>query len=228
MPGGRPWPPGRRGSGAQISEPSPKKRSSRLAQLRVLHGAEQLAQVALEAIEGDLRLDREVVRVVLAVLGGAQPAQLDLRAPAVADLEEAADVDRGARDGQRVERLGVLPGDRLAAAAGVAEHQPQPGLAVALASQLALANRVNPLHPLPVLQLAQRHPGGPGTVPVRRDRLLDQACERFLRHPQPKVETEADDLLTSSFGMHMRTERRSSTFVTSGRIAGERALTATT
>ena len=60
--------------------------------------------------------------------------------------------------GQRVEGLGVLPGDRLAAAAGVAEGEPQPGLAVALAAQLALADGVDAAHPLPILELGERHP----------------------------------------------------------------------
>ena len=130
-----------------------------LAQLGGLDGGEQLPQVALQPLEGDLRLGGEIVLAVLVGGSLAQPGQLDLRPPAIAHLEETADEDGGAGGGDGVESLGVLPGNGLAAAAGVAEAEPQPGLAVALAAQLALADRVNPAHPLPVLQLAERHPG---------------------------------------------------------------------
>ena len=69
-------------------------------------------------------------------------------------------MDDRAGGGERVELLGVLPADGLGAAAGVGDLQTQPGLAVALAAQLALADREGAGDPLPVLELAQRHPLG--------------------------------------------------------------------
>ncbi len=67
-------------------------------------------------------------------------------------------MDDGAGGGERVELLGLLPADGLGAAAGVGDGQAQPGLAVALAAQLALADRVGAGDPLAVLELAQRNP----------------------------------------------------------------------
>ena len=56
----------------RVAEAGPDRRAlaeeavEQLAQLRVLDRREQLAQVALEALDGDLRLGREVLRLVLA------------------------------------------------------------------------------------------------------------------------------------------------------------------
>jgi len=77
------------------------------------------------------------------------------------------DVDGRAGGRRGIERLGVLPGDRLAGSAGVAEHQSQPGLAVALAAQLALADGVDARHAPPVVELGQGDTDVLRTVPVR-------------------------------------------------------------
>ena len=53
--------------------------------------------------------------------------------------------------------LGVLPADRLGGPGGVADREPQPGLAVALAAQLALAHRVDAADALAVLEFTKGH-----------------------------------------------------------------------
>ena len=84
-------------------------------------------------------------------------------------------MDGATGSGQGVERLGVLPGDRLAVSAAVAEDQPQPCLAVALAAQLTLPHRVDAVDALPVLERGKRHP--------RRDQCVG---ESLLFHRNPK------------------------------------------
>jgi hypothetical protein len=86
-----------------------------------------------------------------------------------------ADVDGAAGSGQGEERLGVLPRNRLAVTAAVAEDQPQPRLPVALAPQLALAHRVDAADALPILERGKRHP--------RRDQCVG---ESLLFHRNPK------------------------------------------
>jgi hypothetical protein len=115
-------------------------------QLRVLNRRQQLAQVLLEAVERHARTARQLGRVVLLRLRQADLRQLHLRAPALAGLEDALDVDRSAGLGQRVARLRFVPGDGLDAAAAVAEHEPQPGIAVLLLAQVALAHPEHTLH----------------------------------------------------------------------------------
>ncbi len=80
-----------------------------VAQLGVLNRCQELTQVALDALEGDLGLGREVFLPILVRGRLTQAAELDLRAPALTHLEVAADVNRRARRGQRVELLGLLP-----------------------------------------------------------------------------------------------------------------------
>ena len=109
-----------------------------------------------------MRLGRQFVGLELVRLRLAQVGDLDLRPPALAHFEDAGDEDGGAGGAERVARLGVLPADRLGGAGGVADREPQPGLAVALAPQLALAHRVDAAHPLAVLEVAQRDPFGRG------------------------------------------------------------------
>ena len=75
------------------------ERVQQLAQVRDLHRLDQLAEVGLEAVEGDVGAAGEVVLVVLAGARLAQCGELDLRPPAVADLEAAGDEHRGARGG---------------------------------------------------------------------------------------------------------------------------------
>jgi len=64
-------------------------------------------------------------------------------------------MDGAAVGAERVEALGLLPADRLRGAGRVADREPQPGVAVALAPQLAGPDRVDAADALPVLELAQ-------------------------------------------------------------------------
>ena len=159
-------------------------------ELGLLNCRQQLAQVALEALERDLGADGQVLRPILPLSRLAQRRELDLRPPSLADLEGAVEVDDSAGSGERVELLGILPADRLGAAAGVGDGQPQPGLTVALAPQLALADREGAFDPLPVLELAQGHA-------LRRRRLVGFGCGNsgkcLLTHPGSKVKTGADE-----------------------------------
>ena len=107
---------------------------------------------------------------------------------------------------ERVERLGVLPADRLGGAGRVADREPQPGLAVALAPQLALAHRVDAADPLAVLEVAEGNAdGGLGRclgdlhrglggrhLGSLRYGLGERLDLRLLRHRFSKVETGAD------------------------------------
>ena len=119
---------------------------------------QQLPQSGFELDDVDLGLGRQLVGLELAGLGAAQLGDLDLRPPAIAHFEDAGDVDRAAAAAERVELLGPLPADRLGGPGRVADREPQPGVAVALAPQLAGADRVDAAHPLAVLELAQRDP----------------------------------------------------------------------
>ncbi len=111
------------------------------------------------------------------------------------DLEDAGDEDRGAGAAERVERLRLLPADRLGGAGRVADREPQPGLAVALAAQLPLAHRVDAADPLAVLEVAEGDPdGGLGRrrLGSLRHGLGERLDLRLLRHRFSKVETTAD------------------------------------
>jgi hypothetical protein len=101
-------------------------------ELRLLQRRDQLAEVVLEPLDGDLGADRQVLRLVLARRRLAQRRQLDLRSPALADLEGATEVDDDAGGGDRVELLRLLPADGLGAAAGVGDGEAKPGLFVSL------------------------------------------------------------------------------------------------
>ena len=92
------------------ASPSPKKRSSSVAQVRVLDRREQLAQVALEALDRDVGLGREVLGSYSPGSASRSSASLIFEPQRSLDLEDAADEDRRAGRGERVERLGVLPG----------------------------------------------------------------------------------------------------------------------
>ena len=65
-------------------------------------------------------------------------------------------MDGAAGLGERVARLGVLPGDGLEIPATVADQQPQPRLAAAALPEVALADTEDSLDALPGDQLAQR------------------------------------------------------------------------
>ena len=87
----------------RVAEAGPVSRAlaeeavEQLAQLRVLDGGEQLAQVALEALDRDRRPRRRGRQPrTPRELASRRLAQLDLRAPAFADLEAAGDEDRRA------------------------------------------------------------------------------------------------------------------------------------
>ena len=166
-----------------------------LAQLRVLDRRQQFAQFALQLLHRDLGLGRQVLGRVLVRLGLAQVGDLDLRPPALADLEDAGDEDGGAGAAEGVEGLRLLPADRLGGAGGVADREPQPGLAVALAPQLPLADREDAADALAVLEIAEGDPDG-GLGGRRLDGLRHAPGERLdlrlLRHRLPKVETGAD------------------------------------
>jgi hypothetical protein len=92
------------------------------------------------------------------------------------------------RSGECVERLRVLPGDRLSAATCIAKGETQPWLTVFLAPQLALANRVDAADTLAILKSTKGHP-------CRNQRV----GEGLLFHLQSKVMAAADDLVTSHF-----------------------------
>jgi hypothetical protein len=131
-----------------------EEKVEQLAQLEVLDRVEQGAQVDLEALGRDLGADRQIVHLELSVLSGAHLGHLDLGAPLFRVLEDAGDVDRGARGAERVADLGIVPADRLGGAGRVADGHPQPRLAVLLAPQLTATDRVHATHPLPVLEVA--------------------------------------------------------------------------
>src|SRR5262249_41116072 len=118
----------------------------------------------LEAVDGNLGAGREVIGPILALCRLAEGGELDLRPPPLAHLEGAGQVQDGTGRRDRVELLGLLPADRLGAAAGVGDREPEPWLAVPLSPQLTVADGVGAGDALAVLQLAQRHP-------LRRARL---------------------------------------------------------
>ena len=89
--------------------------------------------------------------------------------------------------------LGLLPADRLGGAGGVADREPQPGLAVALAAQLPLADRVDAADALAVLEVAKGNPGDGFRSRLRRPVALGERLDlRLLTHRPLKVETGAD------------------------------------
>ena len=98
---------------------------------------------------------------------GADRLDGDLRPVLGMDSEAAADVDRGAGDGDLERLLDTLPDHRLDGPGAIADDEPEPLSAVAPLAKLALPNPEHGLDDLPVGEVA--HPGAlraAGRVPT--------------------------------------------------------------
>jgi hypothetical protein len=125
------------------------------AQVRLLHGGDQLAQVRFEPLDRDRRAVDDLLRVVFGVLRGADALDGDLAPELGVDREAARDMDdaAGLRGGEAVADL--LPGDALHRSGAVGEHQLEEVLAVLLLAQLALAHAEDRRDLLAVGEVAQ-------------------------------------------------------------------------
>ena len=172
----------RRVAEAGPRSPSPRRRRGRAARAAAGSGSSRAA-ARRSASSRSTGTSEPVARSASSYSPGgglAQRGELDLRPPALAVLEGAGDEDAGAPGGERVERLGVLPGDRLDGAAGVAERSAAARVAVALAPQLTAADRVDAAAPA---ARPRARAAGPSAAPKPRS---SSALRSSSAHPFPE------------------------------------------
>ena len=130
--------------GRSLTEPRPDRGArveqavEELSKLRMLDGAEQLAQVGLESFHRNTRSVGEVGPLELLGARGTDCLDRDLPAVLGMDSGAAADVDRGAGDGDLERLLDSIPDHRLDGPGAVADDEPEPLTAVAALAKLAL------------------------------------------------------------------------------------------
>ena len=162
-----------------------EQRVEQRAQVRVLDRGDQVAQVGCSIAVGRRAAGRRAGRRGRSCPGsaaGPMRAQLELRAPALMDLEEAADADDGAARADLAERFDVVPDHRHDAAGAVAEREPQERLAVALRALVDAADQQRLVDLEAVCEVADEHVsegrGTAGRTPRRRTcRRIRGRCE---------------------------------------------------
>ena len=150
---------------AHVSESSPKKRVEQRAQVRVLHGGDQLAQVGLHLVGRRGGPSSRSARSNVPGSAGPSGADRDLRAPALVDLVAPDDVHRRARAAELAHCGDVVPDHRRDAAGAVAEDQLEELAAVAPLAPVGLADQEDLVEVGAVLKVANEH-GGKVTRPA--------------------------------------------------------------
>jgi hypothetical protein len=129
------------------------------AQMRVLHGGDQLAQVLLHRVGRERRPVDEVVERERLRRGLAQGPQRELRAPARMDFVAPADVHRAPGAAELADLLDAVPDHRGELARAIAEGELQELPAVALGAHLDAAEEENLIQLLAVGEVAYEHVG---------------------------------------------------------------------